>query len=129
MLAVTLGHDIACCTSDMSLVNYLKYLSFIEGFPLEVRQGVYSSDSTSFADKKVPSLSFARLSPQGGATIHSHDDVMTYLSEDNYYRSCDFIIKFASNLINAKYFPVEKELPQNVIDDIDVYCGRKEKNK
>ena len=44
-----------------SLVNYIKYLGCEVGFPIQVRQGVYSSDSTPFADNGIPSVSFARI--------------------------------------------------------------------
>ena len=127
MIGVTIGSDIACCTCNNSLVNFIKYLGFEVGFAIEARQGVYSSDSTSFADGGVPSLSFARLAPQGGAQIHSRRDVMDYLEEDNYYKTCDFISLFADRLINSVVFPVEKEIPDNVKEDIEYYTGRKER--
>lgn len=127
MIGVTLGYDIACCTSNISLVNYIKYLGAIEGFPISVRQGVYSSDSTPFADAGVPGMSFARISPQGGAVIHSRKDVIDYLEPINYYRTCDFISKFANTLVEAVNFPVEKDIPQNMKEEIEYYFGRKER--
>lgn len=127
MIGVTLGFDIACCTSNQSLVNYIKYLGCEVGFPIQVRQGVYSSDSTPFADNGVPALSFARISPQGGAVIHSRKDVMDYLEEDNYYKSCDFIATFAERMSSAVVFPVEQEIPGNMKEEIEYYFGRKER--
>lgn len=127
MTGVTIGNDIACVSANNSLVNFIKYLSCEVGFPIMPKQGVYSSDSTPFADSGVPSVSFARIAPAGGAQIHSHKDVMDYLSEDNYYKTCDFIAKFADRLVNSAAFPVEKEIPQNIKDELDVYLGRKEK--
>ena len=105
MTGVTIGFDIACCTSNDSLVSFIKYLGCEVGFAIEPRQGVYSSDSTVFADNGVPGLSFARLAPKGGAEIHSRKDVMDFLEEDNYYKTCDFISVFAERLINSKVFP------------------------
>ena len=127
MIGVTLGYDIACCTSNNSLVNFTKYFGAIEGFPISVRQGVYSSDSTPFADAGVPGMSFARISPQGGAVIHSRKDVIDYLEPINYYRTCDFISKFANTLVEAVNFPVEKDIPQNMKEEIEYYFGRKER--
>ncbi len=128
MIGVTIGEDIACCSSNMSLVNYIKYLSCEVGFAITPRQGVYSSDSTPFADKGVPALSFARLAPQGGAKIHSHDDVIDYLEPVNYYKTCEFMELFAERLINSVVIPVEREIPDNVKNDLDIYLGRKDKN-
>ncbi len=127
MTGVTIGSDIACCTSEKSLVSYISYLGFEEGFAISARQGVYSSDSTPFADGGVPAVSFARIAPQGGAKIHSRLDVLDNLSEDNYYKTCEFIAYFASRVINAVYFPVEATIPQNMKDELDIYLGRKER--
>lgn len=127
MIGVTLGFDIAVCTANMSLVNYVKYTSNEVGFPISVRQGVYSSDSTPFADNGVPSMSFARIAPEGGAKIHSRKDVIDYLEEENYYKTCDFIAFFASRLVNSKLFPVEREIPANMKEEIEYYFSRKER--
>lgn len=127
MIGVTIGFDIACCTANNSLVNYIKYLGCEVGFPIQVRQGVYSSDSTPFADNGIPSVSFARIAPQGGATIHSRKDVIDYLEETNYYKTCDFLTLFSKRLISSIVFPVEKEIPANMKEEIEYYFGRKER--
>lgn len=127
MIGVTIGNDIACCTSHNSLVNFIKYLGCEVGFAISPKQGVYSSDSTSFADAGVPGVSFARIAPRGGAEIHSRKDVIDYLEEDNYYKTCDFISLFADRLVNSYVFPVEKEIPDNMKTELDYYTGRKER--
>lgn len=128
MVGVTIGTDIARCTSNNSLVSYIKYLSAEVGFPIDVKQGVYSSDSTPFADKGVPALSFARLAPSGGSEIHSRKDVIDHLDPVNYYKTCEFIELFASKMVNSCIVPVEKEIPQNMKDELDYYLARKERN-
>ena len=127
MIGVTIGFDIACCTSNNSLVNYIKYLGCEKGFAIAPRQGVYSSDSTPFADAGVPALSFARIAPAGGAVIHSRKDVMDYLEEDNYYKSCDFITAFSERMVESVVVPVEREIPNNMKEEIEYYFGRKER--
>ena len=124
MVGVTLGNDIACATSEMDLVHYLKYFSLIKGFGLKVWQGVYSSDSTPFADKGVPSVSFCRNATRGGAVIHSKKDVLDFLSEKNYYHTVDFIIKFSESLINSVAFPVDKKIPDEMVKEIEKYNNR-----
>ena len=56
MIGVTLGFDIARVTGEMGLVDYIRYIGNINGFPINVKQGVYSSDSTPFADNGVPEI-------------------------------------------------------------------------
>ncbi|MDE6661076.1 MAG: M28 family peptidase, partial [Anaeroplasmataceae bacterium] len=107
MTGVVIGKDIACCTSEMSLVNYINFMGCELGFPITAKQGVYSSDSTPFADHGVPALSFARLAPKGGAEIHSRKDVIDFLDQENYYKTANFIIEFAKRMIESIYFPVK----------------------
>ncbi len=128
MTGVVLGRDIACCTSKDSLVSYINYMGKEVGFNISAKQGVYSSDSTPFADKGVPSLSFARLAPRGGAEIHSRKDVIDFLDSENYYKTCEFINMFADRMVNSKVFPVEQIIPDNMKNEIDIYFGRKERN-
>lgn len=127
MIATTLGYDIACVTAEDNLVHYINYLGAITGFAIKARQGVYSSDSTPFADGGVPSLSFARISPQGGPTIHSHDDVIDFLDEKNYLETCNFIEKFSDEMVNAILFPVNRIIPDNMKLELDFYNGRKDR--
>ena len=127
MIGATLGKDIAVATAEDKLVSYLQYLSRQVGFALEVKQGVYSSDSTPFADNGVPAISFARISNRGGASIHSRKDVIERLSEQNYYKTCEFIKLFASNLVNAVAFPVERVIPDKMKEELDYYNFRKER--
>lgn len=129
MVAATLGRDIACVTGDMTIVHYLNFMYKEEGFPLHVYQDVYSSDSTPFADAGIPAISFARLSNPNGAIIHSHDDVIERLSEPNFLRTMDFIVKVLERWANAKCFPIEKNMPDNMKEKIDNYYQRKKENK
>ena len=128
MTGVVLGRDIACCTSKESLVSYINYMGKEVGFNIQAKQGVYSSDSTPFADSGVPAMSFARLAPRGGAEIHSRKDVIDFLDCKNYYETCSFINKFADRMINSHVFPVEAGIPDNMKTEIDYYFGRKERN-
>ena len=68
MIGTYMGKFIACCSAEEGLVTYLKYLSAELGLGIEARTGVYSSDSTPFADKGVPAVSFARIAGNNQAT-------------------------------------------------------------
>ena len=125
MTGIVLGKDIAVCTSEMSLPNYIDYFAKTIGFTIETNQGVYSSDSTPFAYNNVPAISFARISSRGGAEIHSRKDVIDFISPEYLEKTIDFINKFAENVINSVYFPVPKTMPQNMKDELDKYLGNK----
>lgn len=128
MTGVLIGYDCACCTTQMSVVQYLDYFGKELGFPISVKQGVYSSDSTPFADNGVPAISFARLAPRGGSEIHSRKDVIDFLDEDVFYATCRFITAFSERLISSVVFPVEQGIPEKMKEELDYYYLRKERN-
>ena len=125
MTGVPLGKDIAVCTSEMSLVNYIDYYAKNVGYVIDASQGVYSSDSTPFAFHNVPAVSFARISPRGGAEIHSRKDVIKLINPVYLEKTILFMADIATNLINSVYFPVPKTMPQNMKDELDKYLGNK----
>jgi len=126
MTGATIGTDYAVITAEKELMDYVKYMGFEKGFPIETQNRVYSSDSTPFAHKGVPAITFARLAPRNGAEIHSKKDIIENLSENNYYNTCDFIASFADRMVNAKYFPVSNNIPKELKEDLEKYFSRKE---
>lgn len=127
MTGVVIGFDAAFCTSEQALVNYINYLGKEVGFGIKARQSVYSSDSTPFADKGIPAVTFARLSPRGGAEIHSRKDVIDYLDSANYYETCKFIEQFSDRMVNSHTIPVNRTIPENMKEELDYYNMRKER--
>lgn len=123
-----LGAERAMVTADKSLVNYVDYMANVKGFPLNVDQSVYSSDSTVFADKGVPAISFCRFGSEGGAFIHNRHDVIRSLSAKALADTAEFVKDFVQEMANAAVFPIPKKMPQNMVDEVDKYL-RKEKDK
>ena len=87
--------------------------------------GVYSSDSTPFADHGVPSLSFARSMPGGQSNIHSRYDTMILLSEEQLRDDGDFCADFTAFMADAADCPVKREIPDKIRDELDKYLNRK----
>ena len=125
MIGCIMGRFIACCTTEEKLVHYLQYLGNIHGFGIDCKDGVYSSDSTPFADKGVPALSFARIAPQNTATIHNSYDTIAVMKAVQMQKDIDFINLFTDIMANAVCCPVKREIPQKMKDKLDVYLNRK----
>ena len=125
MIGSIMGPFNAVCTSEERLRFYIEYLSCIEGFPLKARQDIYSSDSTPFADKGVPAVSFARLAPQNTATIHNSYDTLKVMSAAQLAADIVFINTFVCAMANAAHCPVAREIPDNMKEKLDVYLTRK----
>lgn len=127
MIGCIMGKFIACCTTEEKLVHYIQYFGSIEGFGITARQDVYSSDSTPFADKGVPALSFARIAPNNTATIHNSYDTMKVMKMEHMQKDIDFIGKFVETMANAKHCPVGREIPEKMKEELDYYLTRKRK--
>ena len=125
MIGCIMGKFIGCCSTEEKLVHYISYLGSELGFPISVKQDVYSSDSTPFADKGVPALSFARMAPNNTATIHNSYDTIAVMSGEQMVEDIDFIVAFTDRMANAKLCPVAREIPDSVKEKLDIYLARK----
>lgn len=128
MIGCVMGKFIACCTSEEKLVHYIEYMASELGFGMEAYDGVYSSDSTPFSDKGVPSVSFARAAAGNIATIHNSYDTLKLMKAGQMEKDIAFILKFLDRMANAVMCPVSKEIPEKIREEIDVYLGRKRKS-
>lgn len=125
MIGSIMGKFISCCTCESDAVSYIKYMGFELGFPVHAYQDVYSSDSTPFADKGIPAISFARSAPGNTATIHNRYDTPALLSGERMVGDIRFIQAFAVRMANAVYLPIEKKMPDNMKEKLDKYLARK----
>ena len=129
MIGCIMGKFIACATAEEKLVNYIEYFAAEMGHEIKVSQDVYSSDSTPFADKGVPTVSFARIAPNNTATIHNSHDTMKLMNGAQMVEDIDFLIAFTSRMANAKLCPVKREMPDNMKEKLDTYLCRKRPEK
>jgi Zn-dependent M28 family amino/carboxypeptidase len=127
MIGCIMGKFISCVTAEMPLVNYISYLGDELGFQVKAYQDVYSSDSTPFADKGVPAVSFARAAGRDLAPIHNSYDTVAVMKMEQMQKDVDFITAFASRMANAALCPVSKEIPENIKEKLDEYLLRKKK--
>ena len=129
MIGCIMGKFIYCATAEEKLCHYISYLAAELGFGINGRQDVYSSDSTPFADKGIPAVSFARIAPQNTATIHNSYDTMAVMKGEQMLEDIGFITAFTDRMANAKCCPVAKEMPDNMKEKLDIYLCRKRDKK
>ncbi|MBP3648085.1 MAG: DUF4910 domain-containing protein [Clostridia bacterium] len=127
MIGCIMGKFIACCTCEEKLVHYIEYFANEIGFGLKARQDVYSSDSTPFADKGVPAVSFARLAPPNTATIHNSYDTRKVMKAEQVQEDVAFLVAFTDRMANAKLCPVSRTIPDSIKEKLDYYLLRKRK--
>ncbi len=125
MIGSVMGRFIARVSAEDKLAHYLSYMGAELGFPVAAKVGVYSSDSTPFADKGVPAVSLARLAGGNVAPIHCRYDRMDLLSMEQLSRDIAFITEFTRRMSMAACCPVAREIPENVKKELDEYLFRK----
>ena len=124
MIGCIMGKFIYCVTGEEKLCHYLTYMGMEKGFGITGKQDVYSSDSTPFADKGIPAVSFARIAPPNTATIHNSYDTVAVMKGEQMVEDIDFIVSFADRMANAARMPVAREMPENMKDKLDIYLCR-----
>ena len=129
MIGCIMGKMIACCTTEDKLVSYIEYMGYELGKSIRAYQDVYSSDSTPFADKGIPAVSFARVCPPNTATIHNSYDTMALMKQEHMEDDIAVICAFASRMANAVQLPVARTMPDNMKDKLDIYLCRKRDKK
>ena len=125
MIGTWLGKFISKVSAEEKLASYLSYMGAELGFPVEAKIGVYSSDSTPFADKGVPALSFARIAGPNAAPIHCRYDLPEVLSMAQMEKDIAFITEFTRRMANSVVCPVGREIPEKVKTELDEYLFRK----
>ena len=121
-----LGVDRITATAEKELASYLEYFVKIHGFTAEVKQGIYSSDSIPFADSGVPGVNFSRDGAPGAAYIHDRFDTLSFLSADMLEKTTRIVLEFGKEMVEAALVPVERKIPQNIVEDVEKYLYKKE---
>ena len=129
MIGCIMGKFIYCATAEEKLCHYISYFASELGFGITGSQDVYSSDSTPFADKGVPAVSFARIAPQNTATIHNSYDTLAVMKGEQMVEDIGFLIAFTDRMANAVRCPVAREIPDNMKEKLDIYLKRKRVSK
>ena len=128
MIGTIMGKFIARVSAEEALANYITYMGAELGFPVSAKTGVYSSDSTPFADKGVPALSMARIAGGSVAPIHCRFDRMDVLSMDQLQSDIAFIAEFTRRMAMSAVCPVGREIPDSVKTELDEYLFRKRRD-
>lgn len=125
MIGCLMGRFITCVTAGERVSGYINCLSSELGFQNDVYSGVYSSDSTPFADRNVPAVSFARIAPRTMAGYHDRYDTIECMDGDQMVEDFEFVLAFAKRIAAARYSPFPKEMPEDLRKQLDHYLGIK----
>lgn len=125
MIGCLMGRFLSCVTAGERMSSYITCMSAEFAFQNDVYQGVYSSDSTPFADKNIPAVSFARIAPRTMAGYHDRYDDLACMSGEQMVEDFEFVLAFAKRMAAAKLCPFPREMPEDMRKKLDHYLGIK----
>lgn len=125
MIGSAFASLLACCTTEQKACHYIEYLAKELGTSIHVYQGVYSSDSTPFADNGIPAISFG--SHDALQPIHVRYDTSYIMNEKELNNDINFIIEFSKHMANSKVMPIKREIPEKMKEELDIYLTRKKR--
>ena len=125
MTGPLLGRDCCVVLGEEAVCHAVTYLYKEIGYPMSVIQDIYSSDSIPFGDKGIPGVNFMRRAAKDSAQIHCRYDTMASVTAESMERTAKFIATFSDRMINAAFFPIERKMPDNMVDKIDKYLRKK----
>lgn len=120
-----IGEHRMIVTAEKSLCGAIDFIAKEIGFAVLIKYGIYSSDSEVFADNGVPVISFLRTGTGG----HCRRDTISLMSAKSLEASSNFICHLSNKLINSVSFPIKREIPEDIKEQLEVYFGRKEKTE
>ncbi len=119
MCGTILGQNELFLTGGEDLTAIAEQICNEAGYPVTTRKIVHSSDSAPFADCGIPAVGLSRGTRSG--EIHTRYDLMNTLSPKKLVENGDFAVFFISRFVNSAVFPVKRELPEDMVKEVDKY--------
>lgn len=107
----SLGGTVIGVTGDSSICRQFEALAEKCGIGMATRSSVWSSDSNTFAWKRVPSMTLNR----DGYGMHTEYDTIDLISAWSLRRSALLLCTIADYLANEEVFPLCRQIPQEFL--------------
>lgn len=118
----TLGGTVMGITGDPSICRQFEALAEKCGIGMTARSAVWSSDSNTFAWKRIPSMTLNR----DGFGMHTEYDTIDLISAWSLRRSALLLCTVADYLANEDTFPLCGEIPAEFLAQLDASFKRKD---
>ena len=118
-----LGKEIIFVTASDDTEVWIRQLLKEVGYEAVTTQKLMSSDSASFNDWGIPSISIGQGAPRGGGYMHTRYDNMDLIDEKVLKEEAEFLNTLADRLVNAKVFPIPRFLPEKLQKEVISYFG------
>lgn len=114
------GGNKICVTGDYGIEPLLKEMAREIGIGTVTVTAVWASDSNSFAWSGVPAMTLNR----DGFGMHTHHDIIDYISPWALQRSAQLLGHITQTLANMDEIPFAQEIPTQFTEELDRYFNR-----
>lgn len=114
-----LGGTVIGITGDPSICEQFQVLASKCGIGMTAKSAVWSSDSNTFAWKRIPSMTLNR----DGFGMHTEYDTIDLISAWSLRRSALLLCTIAEFLANADEFPLCRTIPSEFLQQLDNSFG------
>ncbi|MBR5553932.1 MAG: Zn-dependent exopeptidase M28 [Clostridia bacterium] len=125
LLGCVMGNFVSFSCIDETMESFLADFAKHSSFPGTVTYGIRSSDSNSFIECGVPTVSFARYPVGDTAISHTRYDTAECVDKDVLMRDIEYIAKFADHAANAPDFPKVREISVKIKQEVEKYMSGK----
>ena len=116
-----IGRNVLMVLGTKEIMGYASGTLREEGIYFQEILNIYSSDCMPFAVYEIPSINIARLGGKALFYIHSEDDQAKHCTQEGIDVVANAGITLLSRILNAKIYPVNKEIDDSLRDKIEKY--------
>lgn len=116
-----IGHDHFNVIGSKELLGYADGITKEIGLVFKSKIEIFSSDGMPFTPHEIPSVNIFRAGGKATSRIHTPDDSIKNVSLKGYDTTIKASINLLSRIINAKVFPVQKQIDKSLKEKIEKY--------
>jgi len=116
-----IGIDSFNVIGNNKLLGYVDGITKETGYAFKSQLDIYSSDCMPFTKYEIPSVNVARFGGEASSNIHTADDSYKSVSKSGFEPTINASINLLDRILNAKVYPVDREIDQSLRDKIVKY--------
>lgn len=124
-----IGQNMLMVTGTNELKGYVGAVAREDGYLFKENLDIYSSDNMPFAYEEVPGVSIARWGGRTVSRAHCAEDDVANISAMGLEQTSGAAIAILKRLLNAKIYPVRREIDTSLREKIEKYQFNSSKDK
>jgi len=116
-----IGHDHFNVIGSKELLGYADGITKEIGMVFKSNIDIFSSDGMPFTPYEIPSVNVFRAGGKATSMIHTPDDSVQNVSPRGYDTTIKASINLLDRILNAKVYPVKKEIDKSLKEKIEKY--------